>query len=369
MSRFAGTIKRGSTWSYYIYVKGKKKWVSGFPTQRQAWLAKVAAEEKKERGRYVDRSRRTLKEYVEEDWLPSLPGQDLKPTTVAQYTEKIRYAVAAFGERPIQEIESADVEKLRTDLLRRGLSPRTVSLTLVILSLAFAHARDIGNLIHDNPCDKVKKPRSRAPKREVLSIEQIRQIERMARGTQWESLVRLAFYTGARRGELLALKWSDIDFESQKMTIRSNAVQVAGQRSEHTTKSGDPRVISLDSGTIAVLKSCKAQQNAKRLTYGEYWVETDLVVANPDGSAPLPNSATHAWSRLLKQAGISGFRLHDARHAHATYLLAEGIPLHVVASRLGHRDSSVTSVIYAHALKDQEVGAADSFADVMARHA
>lgn len=369
MSRYAGTKKRGKSWSYYIYVMGKKRWVGGFATQREAWLAKAEAEAKKERGRYLDRSPTTLKIYIENFWLPSLAGQQLKSTTIAQYAEKVRYALDALGDRPVQDIQSLDVERLRSDLLDRGLSPRTVTLALVTLSLALDHAQNIGNLITENPCRKVKKPRSRPKPRGVLTIDQMRRIEQASKDGQWESFIRLAFYTGARRGELLGLRWSDIDLDAQTVTFSVNAVEVEGQRSEHTTKSDEPRTVTLDDETVAILRRCKAQQNVRRLSYGQYWNETELVVANNDGSAPLPKSATHAWSRLMKKAGVRGFRLHDARHAHATYLLSEGTPLHVVADRLGHKDSGITSVIYAHVLKKQEVGAADTFAEVMKRNA
>lgn len=368
MSRYAGTKRRGSGWSYYIYVDGKKKWVSGFASQRDAWLAKGEAEIRKKNGLFIDRSRVTVRRLVQESWLPSLTGR-LKPSSISQYAEKIHYAVNAFGDRPVQDIRPSDVEKLRNDLLSRGLSPRTVSLALVTLSLAFKHARDVDELLLDNPCDRIKKPRRVSSSTEVMSTDEIASMEELSRGTQWEVLIRLAFYTGARRGELLALRWSDVDFEAGTIRFERNAVEIDGRRVEHSTKSGKSRVVSIDDETVAILRRCKAQQNSMRLSYGEHWHETDLVIANSDGSAPLPKSATQAWGRLRRKAGLQSFRLHDARHAHATHLLAAGVPLHVVAARLGHRDSMVTSVIYSHVLESQAIGAAEEFARVMAKRA
>jgi integrase len=194
---------------------------------------------------------------VEDFWLPSLVGQQLKYTTIAQYAEKVRYSLDALGDRPVQNIQSLDVERLRSDLLDRGLSPRTVSLALVTLSLALDHAQDIGNLITENPCKKVKKPRSRHKPRGVMSIDQMRRIEHASQGSQWESFIRLAPYSGARRGEILGLRWSDIDLETQTVTFSVNAVEVEGRRNEHTTKSDEPRTITLDDETVAEVRDSR----------------------------------------------------------------------------------------------------------------
>lgn len=364
MSRYPGTVRRGAGWSYYIYVDGKKKWFSGFATQREAANAKRNAELLKRRGALVDRSRITFADYVSESWLPSLSAE-LKVSTVAQYREKVQYAVTALGTQPIQDIRPIDIEGLRNSLLARGLRPRTVTLAIVTTSLVFKHARDIGGILYDNPCDRVKKPRVERPSRSVLSAEQLKSIGELARGSHWEAFIRLAIYTGARRGEILALTWSDLDLDKGTVRIARNAVSVEGKRVLQSTKSDRVRVVEIDEETCAILRRCKATQSAARLRYGPYWQETDLVVANPDGSAPQPKSATQAWSRLLKKAGIEGFRLHDARHAHTTHLLAQKVPLHVVADRLGHKDSMVTSTVYSHVLDSQRVGAAEAFAAVL----
>jgi integrase len=227
------------------------------------------------------------------------------------------------------------------------------------------HARDVGELIQSNPCDRVRKPKKLTPAQKVMSAEQVKSIDAISRGSQWSAFTRLAFYTGARRGELLALSWEDIDLDAATVTIHRNAVEIKGQRVEQTTKSGKPRIVTIDPDTVQILRSHRKEQNEQRLELGQYWQGRGLVTCKEDGSDPLPKSATQAWARLAKKAGVSGFTLHDCRHAHATHLLAVGVPLHVVAARLGHTDAMVTATVYSHVLNSQAVDASVQFVIAM----
>jgi integrase len=363
-NKYVGTVKRGATWSFYLYVNGKKKWVGGFPTQRAAWEAKNAAEVAKKQGRYLDRSRTTLRTYVQESWLPSLNGR-LKATTIDQYTQSIQYAINAIGDKPMQQIRPTDVERMQKDLLSKGLSPTTVGRASTILSICLKHARDVEELIQSNPCDRVRKPKKHTPLQKVMTAEQVKAVDVMSRGTQWSAFTRLAFYTGARRGELLALTWDDIDLDAATIKIHRNAVEIRGERVLQTTKSGKPRVVTIDPETVLILRAHKKDQNEQRLELGQYWQGSGLVTCKPDGAEPLPKSATQAWARLAQKAGVEGFTLHDCRHAHATHLLAVGVPLHVVAARLGHTDAMVTATVYSHVLNSQAVDASVQFVQAM----
>ncbi|MDC3376851.1 site-specific integrase [Candidatus Nanopelagicales bacterium] len=233
--------------------------------------------------------------------------------------------------------------------------------------MALDHAMNVGNLIADNPAKRVKKPRSTEPKpRRILEREEIRQLLLAVEDSEWEAFYRLALFTGARRGELLALRWPDIDFEKEILTIRRNIVQVKGKPMETSPKNGQTRQVKLDSGTIALLRRAKSRQSQQRLALGEHWKgNDDFITTKADGSALNPHSATQHWSRLARRLGITHVRLHDARHTHATLLLAAGEQLHVVADRLGHIDAMVTSTVYAHVLRDQVDEAAKVFADAV----
>ena len=374
---YPGTTKRGNTWSFYLNVNGKKVWRGGFATQKEAAEARAQASVERNKGRYIPRAKTTLEEYVTEAWLPSVDsrtrGKELKPTTAKQYRQKITYAVELLGSKPLQDIKPAHVEKMKASLLTRGLSPRTVHMAMMALSMTMSHAVDMGGLIHDNPVKRVTKPKvntSIDADVRVMSVEQMRAVLATTEGTQWGAFLRLAFFTGARRGELLAVRWSDIDLDSKKMTIKRNIVEIDDGLLEQTPKGGKPRTIDLDDGTVSVLRTHRASQMSTRLELGEYWqgpesFDDGYVTCRPDGGRATPTAATSAWERYRDKASANQYRLHDCRHLHATMLLQAGVPLHVVAHRLGHKDPMVTATIYAHVLTEQAADAAAVFASAV----
>lgn len=364
---YPGTKKRGNLWSFYLYVDGKKVWHSGYQTQREAGEARIAAVSERNRGTYVRHDQVCVSDYISDVWLPSLNSQ--KPTTIHQYRQKAKYSVEFLGTKRMQDVRPVDIERMQTALLKQGLSPRTVSMATSVLNMAFKHAKDIGQVVASNPCERVRKPRkpsgSSVPR--AMNPSQVASILSASEGTIWAGFVRLAFYTGARRGELIALRWGDIDFERATMVIGSNLVQVGGKVVEQSPKGGRARVVTLDEGTVSVLKVQRRRQVAQRLELGPYWKGDgeEWVTIRDDGSSVTPNAAGTAWVRLSRKAGVSGFRLHDSRHTHATHLLAAGVPLHVVAARLGHHDPMVTASTYAHVLDLQAVDASEAFVRAM----
>jgi len=369
-----GVMRRGGTWSYVLYTpnvddegnriggKGRTTWVGGYATRDAAIDAKRKAEQDRADGVQVERTADTLRTYVESDWLPAV-ATHVKATTHATYRQNIAHALDKLGDTRLQAITPTDVQRMVTGMLADGRSPRTTGKTLTVLRIALKHAVVL-RLIPRDPTAGVRKPRVEHTPREAMPLADVVAVDAASRDTTWSAFVRLALFTGCRRGENLALRWEDVDLDSPTPTvrIRRNVVDVEGKRVEQTPKNGDGRVVSIDAGTVAVLRAHKARQNANRLRLGTDWNALDYVTCLADGTPPMPHSATQAWSRLCRAAGVTTWRLHDARHAHATTLLESGEPLHVVADRLGHRDASVTATIYAHVTVRQHAGAADVFA-------
>lgn len=188
---------------------------------------------------------------------------------------------------------------------------------------------------------------------------------------------RLAAYTGARRGELLNLRWRDIDLDAAEIRITGSAAVISGERIEGTTKSGRSRTVSIDSETVQALKDHRKRQAKERLTAGPQWRGTDSYVFISAWGEPIhPDTVSSLMADLIKmhnkpQDGqVSGeilplARLHDLRHVHATILLLAKVPVHVVAARLGHADPSITLRVYAHVIDEQLAEAADIFARII----
>lgn len=192
---------------------------------------------------------------------------------------------------------------------------------------------------------------------------------------------RLSAFSGARRGELLFLRWADVGWKTPAIHIRGTAGMVGGQRTQGTPK--DDRTVSLDPDTMAILREHRGRQRAEREIAGDAWVDGDYVFTAGLGLPVPPDTVTNLLAVLIRQfnkPAIPGARktlrqelprpvkprplarLHDLRHVHATVLLAAGVPVHVVAERLGHADPAITLRVYAHVIRKSADGVAATFA-------
>jgi integrase len=165
---------------------------------------------------------------------------------------------------------------------------------------------------------------------------------------------------------MLHLRWFDVDLEGAEVTFTGSTAVVDKQRVEGSTKGGQRRVVSIDAGTVEILRQHRKAQVAERLAAGEFWCDDDaLVFRRPDGRPLYPSTVSALMGKLVAQSGMPPARLHDLRHVHATTLLLAGVPVHVVAARLGHADAAITPRVYAHVLREQAAGVADVFAQAI----
>ncbi len=234
----------------------------------------------------------------------------------------------------------------------------------------------VDQLLAANPAERSKRPRDHAsePAR-VWTTDQLQTFLAAAQDHRLYAFYRLAAYTGARRGELLYLRWSAIDLAAAEVTFGGSTAVVQGQRIEGTTKGGRSRVVSIDQETVTVLREYQRQQNGERLTAGSAWSDHGGLVFTSRWGEPLyPDTVTVLMSKLIREHNKSASapdeplphaRLHDLRHLHATTLLLAGVPVHVVAARLGHADPAVTLRVYSHVLREHALGIGDIFAQAV----
>jgi integrase len=166
---------------------------------------------------------------------------------------------------------------------------------------------------------------------------------------------------GARRGEVLALRWSDL--KDGRFTISRSLTQTKNGLEFKGTKSEKPRVIRVPASTLLKLEAHRQQQNTFRSQFGpDYKTDLDLIFANPDGSPLRPDSISATVSLLFRRLKLpKGTSLHSLRHTHTSHLLANGVPLPVVSARLGHSSVKVTAEIYSHMINGQDDDAADQW--------
>jgi integrase len=397
MSRLRdGVIKRGATWAYVIRVpdpetgRSRPKWVGGFATEVAAKAARDEARVAARRGEYVDRSALTVREYLTE-WLEAHEAS-VKRGTIAGYRADVeRYITPRIGGLRLQSLRPAMLSKLYRDLAERGgqdggpLSASTVSHVHRTLRKALTDAVRVEQVLATNPAERAKLPRTRRGEPGTIwSAAQLAAFLDQAAGHRLAAFFRLAAYTGARRGELLALRWAALDLDAAEMTLSGSTDVIDGERVDDTTKSDRSRVVSLDAGTVAAMREHRRRQLTERMRAGPLWVESGLVFTTEDGQPVYPDTLTALIRKLVgdhNEPAVPGrgrghprtplprpasplppARLHDLRHVHATTLLLAGVPVHVVANRLGHADPSTTLRVYAHVLREQAAGAADVFA-------
>ena len=386
-----GVMKRGATWSYVIRVKdletgiSKPKWVGGFATEEAAKAARDEARVKAHHGQYIDRSAITVGTYLD-DWIEA-HAVEIKPKTLQDYRHLVnRHVRPHLGELRLQAITPARITKLYRDLLTNGgrqgtgLSPRTVAYVHAVLRKAFRDAVVVEQLLPSSPVERAKRPRKAVSEPgTVWAPAQLAAFLATAQRHRLSAFYHLAAYTGARRGELLYLRWPAIDLDAAEITLGGSVTVIRGNRVEGTTKGGRSRVISIDADTVTILREHRQRQAEERQSAGTAWNGTSGLVFTTRWGEPLfPDTVTALMTKLINRHNQSirpparplpHARLHDLRHLHATTLLLAGVPVHVVAARLGHADPAVTLRVYSHVLREHATGIGDNFAQAIARSA
>lgn len=193
-----------------------------------------------------------------------------------------------------------------------------------------------------------------------------------AKESPYYALFYTCLFTGMRRAELLALRWSDIDLELCQLSVTRSMQYIHGVDQKNRISFREPktaksrRLIALSPSTVITLREHKAKQADLRKSLGHSPLsDNDLVFSHYDGSPFLPNSVTHAWIKLVRRCGLHGIRLHDARHTHASLLLKRGVHPKIVQERLGHGSIQITLDTYSHVAPGLQQAAANKFDDIV----
>jgi len=372
-------VKRGDGYSVVVEfdrdpVTGKRrqKWHSGYRTKRDAERGLAELLGNVNRGTYVPRSRQTVSEYVEE-WLAAI-APTVRPSTHYSYSRNLRlHVVPRIGSAPPVAVDAGTLNQLyaalladgRKDYAGGGLAPRTVRYIHTILHRAFKDAVRWGRLAR-NPADAADPPKAgeaSRPESVTWTAVQLRTfLEGARRSRHWTAYLVLAT-TGLRRGEALGLRWSDLDLDAGRASIRQTVIAV-----KHTAMLGTPktakgrRTVKLDKGTVAALREHRRRQAAERLLMGAGWTDTDLVFCHVDGTMLHPERFTRGFSDAVRRLGLPAIRLHDLRHGWATLALQKGIHPKVVQERLGHANIGITLDTYSHVVAELHEEAAEDVA-------
>ncbi|MBI5738845.1 MAG: site-specific integrase [Mycolicibacterium neoaurum] len=376
-------VKRRSRYYAVVYEgidpatgKGRHRWYPGGETRRDADKVLAALVKRQHDGDYKAPDRITLGAYLTERWLPTKRAQ-LRRSTFDSYERNIaNHVVPGIGSIPLQRLTAEDLDEFYARLLvegrlngdRGGLSVKTVRYIHTIVRKALADAQRKGS-VQRNVADLADPPKlSSAPKRpmKVWTAEQLREFLDGIRDHRLHPAIYLAANTGMRRGEILGIRWEDIDVHDKRLSVRHTVLNVAYKIVIADVKTPmSRRTVDLDPRTLAVLKTWKRAQVEERVALGVRPGDDSLVFAEPDGTPIHPDSYSQYFERLVAASNVPRIRLHDLRHTHATILLKAGVPAKVVSERLGHANVAFTMSVYQHILPGMQADAAHIFANIV----
>lgn len=374
--------KGGKLWAAVVY-EGKRvarngkfrdsyRWIRGFRTRKAAQTELNKLLRTIDDGTYVEQSKQTVAEYLDR-WLTTVKPS-LGDKTFERYKQLVEVNInPRLGPiqmcklQPVQLAEfytwSSTAGNRRTG---KGLSTQTVLHIHRLLSKALKQAV-MWQLRPTNPANAVQAPRP--VRKEVKAVEEDRSTLLLgsAENTVLYLPILMGLCTGMRRGEILGLRWSDIDFENSRLTVNQalGQTRAGGLKFKPTKNKKSHRTIALPDCLIAALLEHRANQDKIRKLFGPDYPKFDLVMPLADGTRWAPDDFTDAYIAFSRRISTRDTRFHDLRHTHASELLRRGVPLRTVSQRLGHANPTVTLNIYAHVMSGDDERAADTVEEMI----
>jgi integrase len=342
--------KRGGSWSFVVDVGGEgprqQKWRGGFRTRKEAEVELRRVLTSIDKGGDPFPAQISLADYLAR-WL-DYQALRVRPNTHKREADLLRlHVVPVIGHLRLDRIRPGHVQMVIDGMLERGLAPGTTVRARSVLGNAMRRAVAWG-LVPASPVGVVSPPRAERPKLEVPTPAELLRLIEAARGTPWEIPVLLAATTGARRGEVLAVRWSDLDLHTGRLRITGSLQRIDGRIERVDPKTDRARrQITLPTFAIERLKAHRKEQAELRLFLG-FWHAGDCV-CDRGGELINPDSFSAAFKGVVARAGLPpAIRLHDARHGVATAWLEQGLHPAIASAALGHASPAFTMSVYQH---------------------
>jgi integrase len=269
---------------------------------------------------------------------------NLRPATRRRYEQIVAHLIAGLGRHRLTDLRPEHVDRYLRAKRAAGAAPLTVNHHRTVLATALAQAEKRG-LIARNAARLSEPERVAHEEVQFLDRDQVGTLLAACRGHRHATLITTAVYTGLRQGELLGLRWEDLDLDSATLRVR-RALQ--GSTFVETKTGRSRRTLDLPGAVVAALRAHRVAQAQQRLARGRGWHDDDLVFCRSDGR-PLPATATtRSFQAVLRAAGLPRLRFHDLRHTHVALLIDLGVQPRVIMDRLGHSTITTTMDIYGH---------------------
>lgn len=370
------TTKKGET-RYQITVEGIRDPLTGKRNRiyknvncslREAKTVMHEMITEMDKNKAVKNTNITFGEWIDE-WL-SLYLPNIEETTRVGYKTKIRcYIKPVIGDIRIKSLRAEHIQRLVNNMINEGLSPKSVRDTYNNINAAMKKAIVLRMAAY-NPCEGVVLPKLKKYKAKVYDVDMIHTLLETAKDTDMYLPVLLCVSVGLRRGELIALRWDDIDFDKSMLSVRSNMVNgEKGYVIKSPKSEAGLRDIQIGGELVSELQRARLEYFKDKMALGGRFKDNNLVVRQKDGSPITPDAMTRKWRRFVQRYGLPDIRLHDLRHSNATALIQAGVNPRVVQQRLGHSDVNITLNTYTHVLPEMDMEAAKKLDDILLKKA
>jgi integrase len=362
----------------YDPITGKPKRVYFYGKTRKEVQEKLTtALGKAQSGRLPEPSKITMGQWLS-TWLEEYMRPSLRATTFESYRTQIeKHLIPGLGAIRLTRLQTSHLQKLYNALLKEGklhgakgggtagLAPKSVRYIHTILHGALSQAEKEG-IIALNPANAVRLPRVQRKEMHTLDTQSLGVFLSAARDTDDYAAYLLDLSTGLRRGELLGLRWRNVDLQAGTVTVREQLVPVGGALVFQEVKTAlSHRTVGIPPAVVKALRAHRARQAQTRLMFGEAYQNNDLAFPAATGKPQDPRAVTRRFERLLARAGLERIRFHDLRHTYATLSLQEGVALNTIQEALGHYSPAFTMATYAHVTQKMKERSTDKIGNLL----
>jgi integrase len=354
-----------------ITLENRKRRVFYGKTRKEVQEKLKVALRERQQDTLVTAPRQTLAQFLT-DWLENSQRQSVRPRTYERYEELVRLHIApALGRYELQKLSAQHLQAFYAKKAEEGLSATTINHFHNVLHKALDTAVK-WNLVARNVCDLVSPPRRKRYEVHPLTLEQVHKLLAVVEGHEMEALFRLALATGLRRGELMGLKWQDINLDAGVLQVRRILSRVPSKMPGKGYVEAEPktqksrRSVVIAPFALEALKQHRERQREAEITAGPLWQDHDFVFCTSIGTHLNPTrDMLDQLKVLLKKAGLPDIRFHDLRHSAATLLLSVGVHPKAVQEILGHSQISITMDVYSHVLPGMQQEAMSRLNDAL----